>query len=542
MGERTRGFWIGVTAGAFAIFLSFLLRILFGGLFVPELAAQTLFSITPGEIESRAVETLGAFAKYSALVGAVFVNLALYGVLGTLLQGLRSKLASKGYIAKALGFSLLAYLILLLASITFLEVTEIATQPTSIQSAALFLIPAQLVFGFALTYLSGIEFRAPSFVREETPVAIPRIDRRRRLLIRAAAAGAVASIILFYGLDLFFPSSQQTPTSEVVTPPSETRGIFADPMLASFVASEVTANERFYKVDVNVTPPAVDVDTWKLSVGGLVDNPLTLSYAELKAMQAVNQYNTLECVSNEIGGDLISNALWKGVRLKDLLEKAQVKPGAVYVVFGCADSYDVGIPLERALLDGTILVYEMNGAPLPPEHGRPLRVIVPGLYGMMNAKWATDIQVVDKVHQGFWQRRGWSNDAAYQTHSTIVVPGDSPVRSRFVELGASQVLANRKEPIAGIAFAGDRGILKVEVSTDGGSTWETASLKDPLSGYTWVFWATEWNPPTKGNYQIMVRATDKTGKIQTANLQQPFPSGATGYHVVDVTVESTVTH
>ena len=542
MGEKARGFWIGVTAGAFAIFLSFLLRILIGGLFVPELAAQTLFSITPGEIESRAVETLGALAKYSAFVGAIFVNLALYGALGALLQTLRSRLASKVYLVKALGFSLLAYLILLLASVTLLQVTEITTQSSSIQSVALYLLPPNLAFGFALTYLSDIELRGPSTASEKAPMAVWRIDYRRRLLIRAAAAGAVASIILFYGLDLFFPSSQQTPTSEVVTPPSETEGIFADPMLTSFVASEVTTNDRFYRVDVNVSPPSVDVDTWKLSVRGLVSNPLTLSYAELKAMQAVNQYNTLECVSNVIGGDLISNAVWKGVRLKDLLEKAQVKSGAVYVVFGCADSYDVGIPLERALLDGTILVYEMNGVPLPQEHGRPLRAIVPGLYGMMNAKWITEIQVVDKVHQGFWQRRGWSNDAEYQTHSTIVLPGDSPVRRRFVELGASTVLANRKEPIAGIAFAGDRGILKVEVSTDGGRTWETASVKDPLSGYTWVFWATEWNPPTKGDYQIIVRATDKTGKVQTANLQNPFPSGATGYHAVDITVETTVTH
>jgi DMSO/TMAO reductase YedYZ molybdopterin-dependent catalytic subunit len=542
MGDKTRAFWIGATAGAFAIFLSFLLRILFRGLFIPELAAQTLFSITPGEIESRAVETHGAFAKYSALVGAIFVNLAFYGVLGALLQGLRPRLASKGYVLQALGFSLLAYLILLLVSFTFLEVTEIAAQPVSIQSAALFLLPAQVVFGFALAYLCDIEFRAPSVVREETPVAVPRIDRRRRLLIRAGAAGAVASIILFYGLDLFFPSSQQTPTSEVVAPPSATEGIFADPMLASFVASEVTTNDRFYRVDVNVTPPAVDVDTWKLSVFGLVDNPLTLSYAELKAMQPVNQYNTLECVSNTIGGGLISNALWKGVRLKDLLEKAQIKPGAVYVVFACADGYDVGIPLERALLEGTILVYEMNGVPLPQGRGRPLRAIVPGLYGMMNAKWVTEIQVVDKVHQGFWQRRGWSNNAEYQTHSTIVIPGESPVRSRFVEFGVSQVLANSKEPIAGIAFAGDRGILKVEVSTDVGRTWETASVKDPLSGYTWVFWATEWTPPTQGNYQIMVRATDRTGNVQTANLQEPFPSGATGYHVVDIAVQSAVTH
>ncbi len=452
MGDKSRGFWIGFTVGAFAIFLSFLLRILFGGLFVPELAAQTLFSLTPGEIESRAVETLGPLAKYSALIGAIFVNLALYGVLGALLQGLRPRLANKGYALRALGFSLLAYLILFLASATFLSVTEITTQAISIQYAALYLLPAQLIFGFALTYLSDIEFGGSSALPEGAPVALPRMNRRRRLLIRAAAAGAVASIILFYGLDLFFPSSQRTPTSEVVTPPSETKGIFADPMLAPFVASEVTANDRFYRVDVNVSPPSVDVNAWKLTVHGLVNNPFTLNYTELKAMQSVTQYNTLECVSNVVGGDLISNALWKGVRVKDLLAKAQAGSGAVYVVFGCVDGYDVGIPIERALLDGTILAYEMNGVPLPQEHGHPLRAIVPGLYGMMNAKWINDVQVVDKVHQGFWQRRGWTNDARYQTESTIVIPGDSSVRDRFVELGVSNVLAGSKSPISRHSF------------------------------------------------------------------------------------------
>jgi DMSO/TMAO reductase YedYZ molybdopterin-dependent catalytic subunit len=542
MGDKAQAFWIGVIAGGFAIFLSFLLRILLRGLFVPELASQTLVSLTPGEIESRAVETLGPVAKFSALIGAIFVNLALYGVLGAILQGLRPRLASRGYLTRALGSSLLAYFILLLASFSFLAVTQISTQSVSILSAAFYLLPAQLVFGFALASLSDMTFRAPALVREGAPVSLPAMDRRRRLLIRAGAAGAVASIILFYGLDLFFPSIQQTPTSEVVTPPSEAGGIFADPMLASFVASEVTANSRFYRVDVNVTPPVVDVDAWKLSLHGLVNNSMMISYAELVAMDAVDQYNTLECVSNTVGGDLISNARWKGVRLKDLLEKAQVQPGAVYVVFTCADGYDVGIPMERALLDGTLLAYEMNGVPLPAEHGRPVRALVPGLYGMMNAKWVTDIEVADNVHLGFWQRRGWTNDAQYQSGSTIVIPGDSPVRDRFVELGASKVLVGGKAPIAGIAFAGDRGILKVEVSTDGGTSWEPASLKDPLSGYTWVFWATEWNPSTEGNYRIVVRATDKTGKVQTAILQDPFPNGATGYHMVDITVATTASH
>jgi DMSO/TMAO reductase YedYZ molybdopterin-dependent catalytic subunit len=537
MGYTARGFWIGATAGAFAIFLSFLLRILLGGLFVPELAAQTLFSITPGEIESQIVETIGVYAKYSALTGAIFVNLALYGSLGALLSRLRLKLSNKDYIVRVLGFSLLAYLILLLASVILLAVTEITTHPTSIEAAAVFLLPAQLIFGFALTRLSDIEFGMPTVARKRTPEVKPRMSRRRRLLIRAAAASAVASIILFYGLDLFFPSTQETPTSEIVKPPGEAAGIFADPVLVSFVGSEVTPNDRFYRVDVNVSPPAVNTDTWKLSVHGLVGNPLTISYAELKSMEAVIQYNTLQCVSNVVGGDLISNALWKGVRLRNLLEKAQASSKAVYVVFECVDGYDVGIPIQRAILDGTIIAYEMNGVPLPQDHGSPLRAIVPGLYGMMNAKWITDIRVVDSVHQGFWQRRGWANNAEYQTQSTIVIPGESPVRKRFAGLNSSKVLAGNKAPVAGIAFSGDRGILKVEISTDGGKTWEPASIKAPLSGYTWVFWAAEWNPPAKGTYEIIVRAIDKEGNVQIARLQNPFPSGATGYHMVDITVE-----
>ena len=537
IGYMARGFWIGATAGTFSIFLSFLLRILLGGLFVPELAAQTLFSITPGEIESQIVETIGAYAKYSALTGAIFVNIALYGFLGSLLSRLRLKFANKDYIVRALGFSLLAYLILLLASVIFLAMTEIATQPTSIEAAAVYLLPAQLIFGFVLVGLSDLEFGIPS-AHEKTPEVLPKMSRRRRLLIRAAAASAVASIVLFYGLDLFFPSAQPTPTSEIVKPPGEAAGIFADPMLVPFVGSEVTVNDQFYRVDVNVSPPTVNTDTWKLTVHGLVDNPLALSYAELKSMETVTQYSTLQCVSNVVGGDLISNALWKGVRLRNLLEKAQASPKAAYVVFECADGYDVGIPIQRAILDGTIMAYEMNGVPLPQDHGRPLRAIVPGLYGMMNAKWITAIQVVDKVHQGFWQRRGWANNAEYQTQSTIVIPGESSVRRRFAGLVSSNVLAGNKAPVAGIAFSGDRGILKVEISTDGGKTWEAASLKDPLSGYTWVLWAAEWNPPAKGTYEITVRAIDMTGNVQIARFQNPFPSGATGYHMVDITVEN----
>jgi DMSO/TMAO reductase YedYZ molybdopterin-dependent catalytic subunit len=312
--------------------------------------------------------------------------------------------------------------------------------------------------------------------------------------------------------------------------------IFAQETLAPFVASEVTPNDKFYRIDTNIIVPSVDANAWRLNVRGLIkDGPLQFTYEELKAMPSTSEYATLECISDKVDGDLISTAYWKGVSLKSILDKAQVLPEAIYIVFRCSDGYDVGIPLDRGLMDGTILAYEMNGAPLPAEHGFPVRAIVPGLYGMMNAKWITDIELVDRVYEGFWQRRGWANNANYQTHSKIVFPGDA-LRNRFEELSTNAATVGSKSPIAGLAFAGDRGISKVEVSTDGGNTWQTASIKDPLSSDSWVLWALDWIPQNKGKYNIVVRASDNAGNIQSAEVRDIYPNGSMGYHSVDATV------
>ena len=314
------------------------------------------------------------------------------------------------------------------------------------------------------------------------------------------------------------------------------RSVRADAVSALY-QQEVTNSDQFYRVDVNLIPPSVSSSSWKIPITGLVGTPVTLDYSQLVSMPSVEQYNTLECVSNEVGGDLISTAKWKGVKLKDVLALAQVKAGANYVVFKAADGYDVGIPLEKAVLDGTILAYQMNGQPLLAEHGFPARMIVPGYYGMMNCKWVTSIEVMAETHQGYWQVRGWENEAQYQTGSSIVTPGAAQVEQRF-GIGASPTVPLGLTPIAGIAFAGDRGIEKVEVSTDGGKTWMAASVKDPLSDNTWVLWTADWNPPSTGHYSLAVRATDKTGAVQTAVMATPFPNGATGYNIVDVGITS----
>jgi DMSO/TMAO reductase YedYZ molybdopterin-dependent catalytic subunit len=327
---------------------------------------------------------------------------------------------------------------------------------------------------------------------------------------------------------------------KVPLPPPSARisagSIFAQETLAPFVASELTPNEKFYRIDTNIIVPSVDANSWRLNVKGLLRNgPVQYTYHELKAMPSVSEYATLECISDKVEGDLISTAYWRGVSLKSILEKAQILPEAIYIVFRCSDGYDVGIPLDRGLMDGTILAYEMNGVPLPAEHGFPLRAIVPGLYGMMNAKWITEIELVDRVYEGFWQRRGWANNAKYQTHSKIVFPGDA-LRNRFEELSANTSTIGSKSPIAGVAFAGDRGIFRVEVSIDGGNTWQSANIKDPLSNNCWVLWALDWIPQNKGKYNIVVRATDKAGNLQTAEIRDIYPNGSTGYHAVEETV------
>src|SRR5215210_4283285 len=564
MNKTMRSFALGLVAGSVALAVSAVFRIIAGGLFIPELASQTLFSLTPGQVESFSVETFGSLAKYAAFTAAIVFNLILYGALAILLYKLYIKLSNRPVIVNLIQLSFIPYFVMVAISAFLLQLNELLTRSSEIHYALLFLLLPNVTYGRTLSYLfqrgttlakriepgkasdSDIEEggeKKPDTTTTATS-GIRRISRRQFLAMAASAVGV--AIFVFWARSFPFHSKPSMPVSSPKIPlplPSASipaGSIFAQETLAPLVASEVTPNEKFYRIDTNIIVPTVDANSWRLNIRGLIKNgPLQFTYDELKAMPSTSEFATLECISDKIDGDLISTAYWKGVSLKSILDKALVLPEAIYIVFRCSDGYDVGIPIDRGLMDGTILAYEMNGVPLPAEHGFPVRAIVPGLYGMMNAKWITDIEIVDRVYEGFWQRRGWANNAKYQTHSKIVFPGDA-LRNRFEELSTTTTTnaaaIGNKSPIAGLAFAGDRGISKVEVSTDGGNTWQSASIKDPLSSNSWVLWALDWIPQNKGKYNIVVRATDKAGNMQAAEIRDNYPNGAAGYHSVEETV------
>jgi DMSO/TMAO reductase YedYZ molybdopterin-dependent catalytic subunit len=288
---------------------------------------------------------------------------------------------------------------------------------------------------------------------------------------------------------------------------------------------EITPNDQFYQVSISwLGNPNLDVTQWRLTVGGLVENPSTLTYENLQILPAVEEYATLKCIGDPVDGKAMGNALWKGVRLRDLIDHAGgAKPGATEIILRAADSYSDSFPLKKALEKGTILAYRMNGVPLPKGHGYPARMIVPGIYGMKNVKWLTGLELADYDYKGYWERRGWSDVARYRTISRIDLP--------------KVTLASGKPAfIAGVAFAGDRGIRKVEVSLDNGSIWQKALVKPALSPYSWVLWAYPWADPKPGNYMVTARATDGTGALQESKSAPSFPRGAAGLDRIDVTV------
>src|SRR5690242_3910602 len=337
----------GLAAGAIAITVSLLLRLFAGGLFIPELASQTLFSLTPGQVESQAVERFGPLAKYSAFIGAIAANLILYGLIGLLVGLLQKKkrLPSKGYVLNAIQSSLVGYIILLMISALLLVLTETNLQAKldSIKLLAVYLVPANVAFGFIYSsFYQRVVLSSRSSTmatKKEDITGKTEIDYKKRLLLRASIASAVALPILYFGLNsLLVPRKeiqQLSPSLSALLRSKTKPPGFDNPRLRSLLESEITPTDLFYRIDKNPIVPEVNAQTWTLTMKGLVDRPFEINYKGIREMPSIEQFATLECVSNKIGGDLISTAIWKGVRLKDLLEKAHVNPAAKYIVFRC---------------------------------------------------------------------------------------------------------------------------------------------------------------------------------------------------------------
>ena len=287
----------------------------------------------------------------------------------------------------------------------------------------------------------------------------------------------------------------------------------------------VTTTAGFYRIDTAIVVPQISRDGWKLKVHGMVDHELSISYDELVSRPIVERYLTLSCVSNEVGGDLVGNALFSGVRLADVLAEAGIDPAATQLASRSADGWTCGTPMS-AVTDGrdALLAVAMNGEPLSAKHGYPVRMVVPGLYGYVSAtKWLTELEATTwEAFQGYWVPRGWSALGPVKVMSRI----DTPKARRQIPAGVT--------PIAGLAWAMHRGIASVEVKIDG-ADWIPAVLADAPSADTWRQWRHDWDA-TPGDHVIEVRATTLDGEVQTVDVADVAPDGATGHHTIRVTV------
>jgi DMSO/TMAO reductase YedYZ molybdopterin-dependent catalytic subunit len=290
-----------------------------------------------------------------------------------------------------------------------------------------------------------------------------------------------------------------------------------------------TPSSQFYRIDTALDVPQLSRADWQLRIHGMVDHPLTLSYDDLIARPLVDRWITLCCVSNSVGGGLISNALFRGALLADLLREAGVSPQSDQLLLTSVDGMTIGAP-AKAVMDGrsALLAVGMNGEPLPIEHGYPVRVVVPGLYGYVSAcKWVVDIEAtMFQDRRAFWVDEGWDAEPPIQLESRI----DRPRSGSSVELGSIV-------PIAGVAWDQHVGVSRVEVQI-GDGPWQRARLARVPSADTWRQWVLPWRPTKTGSYVVRVRAVDDGGHVQTAASHGPFPYGATGYHAITVRVDS----
>ncbi len=547
--RSTRDYFLaGLVATGFAVALSEMLASFFVS--APSLVltiGQRFIDITPAALKDWAIAVFGTNDKAVLIGGIAVVTIIIGGLLGVVARK-RMQVAVIGFVA----FGVLGYAL----GITDPLATAAATLIPAIAAAG----SGIAVLVFLLRLLQGPATDAADPIPAVSP------DARRAFMTASGAAVVLAIGQVVVGrlasgrtqaavaareqvtLPTVAPSpsttaatastttvaattaaAEEAPVTEATTTTQATEVVrtVADPTPAQIaqvdgVSELITPNDTFYRIDTALSIPSVDLDNWEVSFTGLVDSPFSLTYDELVELPMVERYITICCVSNSVGGDLIGNAKWLGVPLKDLVERAGVQPEGTQLIGRSVDRFTVGFP-TASVFDGreALLAIGMNGEPLPVRHGFPARLVVSGLYGYVSAtKWLSEVEFARwDDFDAYWIPRGWAKEAPIKTQSRIDTP-----RPGTVDTGT--------RAIAGVAWAQNRGVDRVEVRVDDGP-WMEATLPEELAIDTWRQWHVEYDF-TPGAHTIAVRATDRTGTTQTSEIVPPRPDGATGYHTVQV--------
>jgi DMSO/TMAO reductase YedYZ molybdopterin-dependent catalytic subunit len=463
---------------------------------------RAVIDLAPRAVREGGIETFGTADKPALVIGTIAIALAVGAVVGV---------ASR----RALTPAVAAF-----ATFGAIGVLAAANDPTTWWPLAA--LVAAVTAGAGVLTLRTLLRAAP-----HAGVKGPLVDlERRRFLMAAVGAGSVALVAgslgrAFAGGGRAAAARARTVLRRPASPlPAAPAGL-----VTTGISPLLTPLDRFFRIDTALTVPDVDVATWRLKVGGMVDRPFSLTYDDLAALPQVEADITLCCVSNEVGGKLIGTARWQGVPLRDLLERAGVQPGASQLVGRSVDGFTVGFPTS-VLDDGrqALVALGMAGEPLPLRHGFPARLVVPGLYGYVSAtKWLEEIELTTlDAFDAYWIPRGWAKEAPIKTSARIDVPR------------SGQRLTGGRQAVAGVAWAPTRRIRRVEVQVDDGP-WAEAELGPELSADTWRQWVWPWEAGP-GEHVLRVRAVDGTGREQETRVRPPAPDGASGLHEIRVAV------
>ena len=494
----------GLAAGLAMVAYTLAVRVAFGALTITELAADWFTSVLPPEMIDYLLESLSYSAKPLMFAGMLVAQVLVGGLVALAFVAIPKSWPTTGLPGwtRAPLFATALWLVSMLTLVPAFDGGLFGTSaPGGAGGFALASLGAYFVYGVSLAYLLAWIARQS----REGPT-----HPTRRLVIRRIATWAIIGVVLGAGTKILIDRLGSR---------ISTSGAFRS---HGALSTLVTPNEEFYIVSKNIFDPEVDAAGWVLEIDGLVEEPMSLTYDDLLALPSFEEFITLECISNEVGGDLIGNANWKGVALREILQRARLRPGVVDISFAASDGYSESISVDRALNTDVMVAYEMNGEPLSSRHGAPARLIVPGFFGLKSVKWLTKISPVDRDFQGYWQQRGWTDNPIVKTMSRL----DVPATNSSGVVGAVDV--------GGVAFAGTRGISAVEFSLDEGQTWTEAELTGPLSPYTWVIWTASASVELAGEIRAVVRATDGDGNVQTEARQGTLPDGATGHHTIRV--------